>query len=182
MQSLTASFPRHTPPWTISQRCWQGYKDTGSSPFQQQINFIASVLGIWQNLLHSPRLQAASMAVVLEWSPQVNLSQCCFNRKLFYAGQIQAMCDHQCQFLDIFVGSVHFKIAPCMFTACTKLWTYRPSAGVAFFTTSVMVASDDVKNELQRDPKLGEWLHERMAAALSTPHKPLPALEGPDCH
>ncbi|KAE8278864.1 putative nuclease HARBI1 [Larimichthys crocea] len=37
-------------------------------------------------------------------------AQCYFNRKLFHSIQLQAVCDHQCQFLDIFVGypgSVH---------------------------------------------------------------------------
>ncbi|KAM3619675.1 uncharacterized protein V6R79_011663 [Siganus canaliculatus] len=37
-------------------------------------------------------------------------AQCYFNRKLFYSVQLQAVCDHQCQFLDLFVGypgSVH---------------------------------------------------------------------------
>lgn len=46
-------------------------------------------------------------------------SHCCFSRKLFNASQMQAMRDHQCRFLDIFVGyqgSAHFKIAPWMFT------------------------------------------------------------------
>ena len=41
--------------------------------------------------------------------PSVN-AQCYFNRKPFYSIQLQAVCDHQCQFLDIFVGypgSVH---------------------------------------------------------------------------
>ncbi|XP_035465455.2 protein ALP1-like [Scophthalmus maximus] len=36
--------------------------------------------------------------------------QCYFNRKLFQSIQMQAMCDHQCQFLDVFIGyrgSVH---------------------------------------------------------------------------
>ncbi|KAM3611514.1 uncharacterized protein V6R79_019929 [Siganus canaliculatus] len=37
-------------------------------------------------------------------------AQCYFNRKLFHSVQLQAICDHQCQFLDLFVGhpgSVH---------------------------------------------------------------------------
>ena len=37
-------------------------------------------------------------------------AQCYFNRKLFHSIQLQAVCDHQCKFLDIFVGypgSVH---------------------------------------------------------------------------
>lgn len=160
------------------------------------------------------------------------------------------MCDHQCQFLDIFVryqGSVHFKIAPCMFTACTNpeataFWamvntpasgecSFRPHAKVcsvterafgirksrwrSFFFFSRLwqriqfsrsrpslgvksqpsdgdggivdpveeePGTDDQKNELERDPQLGEWLCERMAAALLAPRKPLPALEGPDCY
>ncbi|XP_056118293.1 uncharacterized protein LOC130095554 [Rhinichthys klamathensis goyatoka] len=37
-------------------------------------------------------------------------AQCYYNRKFFHSVQMQAVCDHQCQFLDIFVGypgSVH---------------------------------------------------------------------------
>lgn len=37
-------------------------------------------------------------------------AQCYFNRKLFHSIQLQGVCDHQCKFLDIFVGypgSVH---------------------------------------------------------------------------
>ncbi|XP_034539820.1 putative nuclease HARBI1 [Notolabrus celidotus] len=42
--------------------------------------------------------------------PPSHDAQCYFNRKLFYSVQMQAVCDHQCQFLDVFIGypgSVH---------------------------------------------------------------------------
>lgn len=45
----------------------------------------------------------------------VYIAQCYFNQKMFYSIQLQAMCDHQCQFLDIFVGypgSVHDSRVP----------------------------------------------------------------------
>ncbi|KAF0039010.1 hypothetical protein F2P81_009494 [Scophthalmus maximus] len=46
-------------------------------------------------------------------------AQCYFNRKLFHSIQMQAMCDHQCQFVDVFIGypgreHILFMISPAV--------------------------------------------------------------------
>ncbi|TWW77659.1 hypothetical protein D4764_12G0010490 [Takifugu flavidus] len=150
---------------------------------------IPNIAAGFQRLSGSPALQNVVGSIDgchIRIKPPGAHAQCYFNRKLFYSIQLQAVCDHQGLFIDIFTGypgSVHEKQP----SAYSPGYTVQGASGEydggqngdSMDPSKDALGSDDT-GQMQPDLQCGEQIRNRLAAALSAPTHLPPALQEHD--